>query len=96
MPKQNENRPRACIITQGHDPVILTYKGKVTEIPVSVIPEEKIVDTNGAGDAFAGGFLSQMVLGQPYEVCVKCGIWTASQIVQRSGCTFDGKAHFKP
>lgn len=29
--------------------------GVVTEFPVHLIPAEKIVDTNGAGDAFVGG-----------------------------------------
>ena len=28
---------------------------------VTRIPKEKLVDTNGAGDAFVGGFLSQLV-----------------------------------
>lgn len=95
LPKQNENRPRVCIITTGHNPVLLAHDNKITEFPVELIPEEQVVDTNGAGDAFAGGFLAQLIMGQPYEVCIKCGIWTAGQIVQRSGCTFEGKARFK-
>ena len=28
------------------------------------IAKEQLVDTNGAGDAFVGGFLSQIVLGK--------------------------------
>ncbi|RZC35806.1 adenosine kinase [Asbolus verrucosus] len=96
LPKQNENRPRVCVITTGHNPVILAREGKITEFPVNVIPKEKIVDTNGAGDAFAGGFLSQYIQDQNLDVCVRCGIWTAGQIVQRSGCTFSGKAAFQP
>jgi len=95
LPKQNERRHRVCVITTGHHPVILAHKGKIIEFPVATIPEDKVVDTNGAGDAFAGGFLAQMILGQPFDVCVKCGIWTASEIVQRSGCTFDGRPAFK-
>lgn len=96
LPKQNENRSRVCVITTGHRPVIMAYKGKISEFPVTPIPEDKVIDTNGAGDAFAGGFLAQLVLGHSYDVCIKCGIWTASQIVQRHGCTFEGKANFKP
>jgi adenosine kinase len=30
----------------------------VTEYPVEALPKEKIVDTNGAGDAFVGGFMA--------------------------------------
>lgn len=96
LPKQNENRSRVCVITTGHNPVILVRDGKITEFPVDVLSKDKLVDTNGAGDAFAGGFLSQYIQGQGLDVCVRCGIWAASQIVQRSGCTFSGKATFQP
>jgi adenosine kinase len=78
---------------------------------VPALPAEKIVDTNGAGDAFVGGsfqkclfdtlligffvgFLSQLVQGKSMDICVKCGTWAASQIIQRSGCSFSGKPAF--
>lgn len=96
LPKQNENRYRVCVITNGSNPVILAYQGEIKEFPVPKLSAEKLVDTNGAGDAFAGGFLSQYIQGQPLDVCVKCGIWTATEIIQRSGCTFEGKANFQP
>lgn len=96
LPKLNENRPRVTIITQGALPVILAKNGVVKEFPVAELSKEKIVDTNGAGDAFVGGFLAQLILGHDIETCIKCGIWTATQIIQRSGCTYDGIADFKP
>ncbi|CAH1377100.1 hypothetical protein MTP99_018518 [Tenebrio molitor] len=96
LPKQNENRSRVCVITTGHNPVILACDGKITEFPVNVLSKTQLVDTNGAGDAFAGGFLSQYIQGQSLDVCVRCGIWAASEVVQRSGCTFSGKAGFQP
>lgn len=58
------------------------------------VAEDKIVDTNGAGDAFAGGFLAQYIQGQPLEVCVQCAIYTAAEIIQRSGCSFGGTSKF--
>lgn len=42
------------ILTQGIHPVILAYDGKIKEFPIEVLPDEQLVDTNGAGDAFAG------------------------------------------
>lgn len=54
MPKQNEKRPRVVILTQGTLPVILAENGKIREFPVKALPEEQLVDTNGAGDAFTG------------------------------------------
>lgn len=47
-----------------------------------------MVDTNGAGDAFVGGFLSQLVLEKSIAECVRAGHFAARTIIQRSGCTF--------
>ncbi|KAK5641458.1 hypothetical protein RI129_010005 [Pyrocoelia pectoralis] len=94
LSKKNSNRPRVCVITQGPNPVILAQNGKITEFPVKEVTEDKVVDTNGAGDAFVGGFLAQLVMGKTLDVCIKCGIWTATEIIQKSGCTVEGKASF--
>ncbi|XP_066259701.1 uncharacterized protein Adk2 [Euwallacea similis] len=96
LPKQNEKRMRVVVLTQGIHPVILAHDGKIREFPVKALSNDQVVDTNGAGDAFAGGFLSQYIQGRSLEVAIKCGIWAARQIVQRSGCTFEGKATFYP
>jgi adenosine kinase len=37
------------------------HEGELKEFPVPLVPRERIVDTNGAGDAFVGGFLAQYV-----------------------------------
>lgn len=89
-----DSKKRIVVITQGKDPVILVEGDNVTLVPVSKLSREQIVDTNGAGDAFTGGFLSQMVLGKSWETCVKCGIYSATHIIQHSGCTFSGNSDF--
>lgn len=94
LPKNNPNHRRIAIITQGSLPVILAKDGNITEFPTVDLPVDKVVDTNGAGDAFVGGFLAQIVKGGTVEQGIKCGIWTATQIVQRSGCTFEGPANY--
>lgn len=55
MEKINGKRKRIVVITQGADMVLLAKDGTVTEYPVIKLPEEKVVDTNGAGDALVGG-----------------------------------------
>lgn len=95
LPKQNESRSRIVILTQGIHPVIVVKDGEITAYPVTPIPPEKLVDTNGAGDAFAGGFLSQFIQGKDLRTCIKCGIWAAAEIIQRSGCTFEGTPSFR-
>ncbi|CAH4030245.1 unnamed protein product [Pieris brassicae] len=93
LPKLN-SRNRVVVITQGKDPVILVEGPKISLIPVIYLTREQIVDTNGAGDAFTGGFLSQLVMGKSHETCVKCGIYSATHIIQHSGCTVTGESDF--
>jgi adenosine kinase len=62
--KKNTQRPRVAIVTQGADPVIVaththgSEEVDVIEHPVAKLEKDQIVDTNGAGDSFVGGFLS--------------------------------------
>ena len=55
----------------------------------SVMKMEDIVDLNGAGDAFLGGFLSQFMQGKNLEACCKAGNDAANVILKNIGCTFD-------
>lgn len=96
MEKINRKRQRIVIITQGPDNILVVKDNVIKEFAAMRLPEEKVVDTNGAGDAFVGGFLAQFVQGRSIEVCVRCGIWAATQILQRSGCTYEGKPNFTP
>ncbi|KAK6943837.1 Carbohydrate kinase PfkB [Dillenia turbinata] len=93
-PKASGARKRITVITQGADPVIVAEDGKVKLFPVISLPKENLVDTNGAGDAFVGGFLSQLVLEKPIEDCIRAGCYGANVIIQRFGCTFPEKPHF--
>lgn len=94
LTKLNSKRPRVIILTQGHDPVLLFEGGSIREFPVVELKESDIVDTNGAGDAFVGGFLAQLIQGRPYEDCIRCGICAARAIIQRNGCSVGGDFQF--
>ncbi|KAK3033738.1 hypothetical protein RJ639_034513 [Escallonia herrerae] len=94
-PKASGAHKRITVITQGADPVVVAEDGKVKLFPVILLPKEKLVDTNGAGDAFVGGFLSQLVQEKPIEECVRAGCYAANVIIQRSGCTYPEKPDFK-
>ena len=69
-------------------------QGVVTTYPVEALPKELLVDTNGAGDAFVGGFLSQLAQGKEMADCVRAGHYAARVIIQRSGCTFPKDCEF--
>lgn len=94
LPKANEKRARVVVLTQGHSPVLLFENDKVREFPVKELHESSITDTNGAGDAFVGGFLSQLVQNKSYDDCINVGICAARAIIQRSGCSVGGKFEF--
>jgi adenosine kinase len=95
MPKKNESRSRTVIFTQGAKSTIVAKDGKTTEYAVEPLSKEQLVDTNGAGDAFVGGFLSELVRGKEIEEAVKAGHWSARVIIQQSGCTFPKECEYK-
>ncbi|GFN81985.1 adenosine kinase [Plakobranchus ocellatus] len=92
--KVNKARSRVVVITQGSDPVIVFADGQLREYPVIPIKSEDIVDSNGAGDSFVGGFLSQLVKGKSLDECIRCGHYTANVVLQRTGCTLPDKPDF--
>jgi len=93
LPLEGSSRSRLVVITQGKDPIIVVEKGHVVEYHVEKLSNDKIVDTNGAGDAFVGGFLAQLAMGKSVSECVFCGIWAATEIIQQSGCTCPDKKY---
>eukprot|EP00597_Dinobryon_sp_UTEXLB2267_P001111 CAMPEP_0170070592 /NCGR_PEP_ID=MMETSP0019_2-20121128/8822_1 /TAXON_ID=98059 /ORGANISM="Dinobryon sp., Strain UTEXLB2267" /LENGTH=339 /DNA_ID=CAMNT_0010278901 /DNA_START=34 /DNA_END=1053 /DNA_ORIENTATION=+ len=94
QPKASGTRPRVVVFTQGSDRTIVASMGKVTEYPVDPLPTELLVDTNGAGDAFVGGFLAMLLLNKSLDECVRAGHFAARTIIQRSGCTFPKECSF--
>jgi adenosine kinase len=95
LPKANPNRKRVVIITQGgKHPVLLFDQDTIREFEVVELTGDAVKDTNGAGDAFVGGFLAQLLQKQSFDNCIRCGIQAAVEIIKRSGCTFDGQFCF--
>ncbi|RXM36871.1 Adenosine kinase [Acipenser ruthenus] len=94
LPKVNKKRQRIVVFTQGKDGTVVTSGNEVMIFPVLDIDQSEIVDTNGAGDAFVGGFLSQLVYDRPLEECIRAGHYSASVIIRRAGCTFPEKPDF--
>merc|ERR1712129_430008 len=93
LPSKKE-RKRTVVVTQGAEPTIVCSDGTIATYPVIVLPKEKLVDTNGAGDSYVGGFLAGLTKGLSIEECCKAGSYAASIIVQQSGCTFPAKPEY--
>ena len=91
-----KKRQRMMITTRGSLPALVSISGEpCLEFPATPVPEEEIVDTNGAGDAFVGGFLAYYVLDAPLEKCMAAGHYAASQCIRQSGAKFLGKPTFE-
>ncbi|KAL1957685.1 hypothetical protein VTO42DRAFT_5662 [Malbranchea cinnamomea] len=93
LPKKNTQRSRIVIITQGTEPTIAAVSNAAGEVevkqtPIRKLSKEQINDTNGAGDAFAGGFCAGVVQGKSVETCVDMGQWLASLSIQELGPSY--------
>ncbi|KAJ1850653.1 adenosine kinase [Coemansia sp. RSA 2703] len=64
---------------------------------ITKVPKNEIVDANGAGDGFVGGFLAQMMQGRTVDVCVEAGNWLASLVLRQRGASYpDSDVAFVP
>lgn len=94
LPKVNQRHGRTVIFTQGRSPTIVARGDEIQEILVNPVEKDLIKDTNGCGDAFVGGFLSQFVQGEHTETCIQCGAYAAREVIQNYGCNFPEKPNF--
>ena len=93
LPKADATRPRYCVITQGADATCCAVAGGAapTLYPVTPIAKADIVDSNGAGDAFVGGFLSVLQrTGAVTPECFEVGHKAAGRVIQVSGTSLQG------
>ena len=67
LPKKSGSRCRTVVFTQGADPTIVAQNGKVSTYAVPKLNKELLIDTNGAGDAFVGGFLARLADGKCFR-----------------------------
>lgn len=65
-------RAEVVVATAGAEGAYLLTDGKVTHVP-PVAPPAPVVDSNGAGDAFAAAFLYGRLAGEPPHRCAVYG-----------------------
>mmetsp|Transcript_9559 Transcript_9559/g.29558 ORF Transcript_9559/g.29558 Transcript_9559/m.29558 type:complete len:371 (-) Transcript_9559:59-1171(-) len=86
-----KGRKRTVVVTQGADDTLVAVNGHVSRHPVVPLGTERIVDTTGAGDAYAGGFLAALSRARSLKRCCEAGAYAASVVIQRRGCTLPEK-----
>ncbi len=70
-------------VTRGEHGAVAIAGGERAEVPAE--PIAKVVDTTGAGDLFAAGFLFGHVRGQPLSDCLRLGAICAGEVISHYG-----------
>lgn len=76
-------RVPVLVSTRSEKGAVAIVDGMRSEVPAA--PVAQVVDTTGAGDLFAAGFLTGHVEGLPVEDCLKLGAAAAAEIISHYG-----------
>ena len=71
------------IVTRSEDGSMIVTRAETWLAPASPISE--LVDTTGAGDLFAAGFLSGLAQDRDYVSCARLGGLAAAEVIQHYG-----------
>ena len=70
-------------LTRGEKGAVIRADGQSIEIPAA--PVNEVIDTTGAGDQFAAGFLYGFTSGKTVETCGKLGALAAAEVIGHMG-----------
>ncbi len=71
------------VVTRSEQGAVAMHGGQRFEVPAE--PVAQVVDTTGAGDLFAAGFLYGHVNGRPVDQCLTLGAICAAEIISHYG-----------
>ena len=78
---------RIYAITMGEEGALIIKGDETYKIEAQKI--ENLVDTTGAGDLFAAGFLEHFIKNESLESCGSRGVEMASRVIQQYGARLD-------
>src|SRR5882757_8068911 len=81
--KQFGNDTKLGIVTRSEKGCVVASKDGVVAVPA--FPIQRLVDTTGAGDLFAAGFLFGLVRNAGYENAGRLGALAAAEVIQHIG-----------
>ena len=77
------------VVTRGPAGALAIERGHRVEVPAA--PVEKVVDTTGAGDLFAAGFLAARCHARPLDRCLQAGAQAAAEVISHFGARPEAK-----
>ena len=78
-----KNQVPLLVVTRSEQGAVAAWDGKLAEVAAE--PVAQVVDTTGAGDLFAAGFLFGHVRGRPVADCLRMGSICAAEIISHFG-----------
>jgi sugar/nucleoside kinase (ribokinase family) len=78
-------RRDAClaVVTRSEKGCIVVTSDKTIEVPAA--PIARVIDTTGAGDLFAAGFLFGLAQGRDHATSARIGVLAAAEVIQHIG-----------
>jgi sugar/nucleoside kinase (ribokinase family) len=77
------SKVKTLVITRGAEGAVAAENGRTVEIPA--VPATQVVDTTGAGDLFAAGFLAARLRGRALGGCLEAGAIAAAEVISHFG-----------
>ncbi|HEY4919524.1 MAG TPA: adenosine kinase [Xanthobacteraceae bacterium] len=74
---------RLAVVTRSANGCVVVARDDVLAVPAA--PVERVVDTTGAGDLFAAGFLYGLAYGAGHERAATLGALAAAEVIQHLG-----------
>jgi sugar/nucleoside kinase (ribokinase family) len=81
--KQLSRDVKLGVVTRSEKGCVVAAADRITS--VAAFPIDKMVDTTGAGDLFAAGFMFGLARGAGYENAGKLGALAAAEVIQHIG-----------
>ena len=78
-----EDSPLAAVTRSEHGSVVIAEGQARINVPAE--PIDKVIDTTGAGDQYAAGFLFGLSQNLPVETCAKLGHIAAAEVISHYG-----------
>ncbi|MFY8039781.1 MAG: adenosine kinase [Bosea sp. (in: a-proteobacteria)] len=81
--KAMREEPVLAVVTRSENGAMAISRSETIAVPA--YPVERVIDTTGAGDLFAAGFLFGLAGGRDHRDCLRLGALAAAEIISHIG-----------